>query len=365
MRCLHLLLVPGLLLWGQSSTLSAQVKKAPTSQALEIGGHNLEYWISQVPSKDQSQSETAIRMITLFGPERAYEGLPAILNRLRKHPFTLVDTSVVVNGAIAVGYILGNYRSAEPKVVKDAVIILKRFLSDNQSIVRYRAAQALGRIGFEAREAVPEMISVTKDRFAYETRQAAAIALGIIAYDRLNGPSRSVLNALYERLADNSHQVRLAAIQALTALGPPADPTLRIDLVKALDAAAHKEPEPNIKIWAHMAVMSVKGGPPEKERLEYIAHMLTNSEMVVRMAAAQALGTAGKDSKFAIPLLLKAATDHEPMVGAWSIWALGRIGPAAGEALPMLETVKADTNQPEILRNLAKDAIDMISAKKK
>ncbi len=118
-------------LLGLACFMFAEVSSAPLwsqgTQLSEVGGHTLEYWISQIPSKDQSKSEHAIKMVVSFGPDRAYLGVPAILDRLRKHtPQTPVDASVRVNGAIALGFILGNYKEADPKLVKDAVTILKQ-----------------------------------------------------------------------------------------------------------------------------------------------------------------------------------------------------------------------------------------------
>src|SRR5579863_9964303 len=95
-----------------------------------VAGRTLEYWISQIPSKDQSKSENAIRAVMEFGPDRAYQAVPVIMDRVRQHPGKQVDVSVRVNGAIALGYILGGYKGAEHKVVKDAIAVLRPFLKD-------------------------------------------------------------------------------------------------------------------------------------------------------------------------------------------------------------------------------------------
>ena len=330
-----------------------------------VAGRSLEYWISQIPSKDQSKSENAIRAVMEFGPDRAYQAVPVIVERLRHNsPGKQVDVSVRVNGAIALGYILGGYKGADHKVIKDAVSVLRRFLTDNQTIVRYRGAQALGRIGTDAKDTIPEVINVVKDPATWETRQAAAIALGQIALDEVHGPSLAVLNALYSALGDGSVQVRLAAIQALTRLGGPVNATLRLRLVRALDPVAYKDTEPTVKIWAHMAVMSITR-TVDKDRIDVIAQLMVHPDLAARAQAIQALGTIGKDAKITIPRLMKALNDPEPTVVGWAIWALGRMGPAASGALIELERIQTDMSQPETLRKLADEAVNEIKGKKK
>jgi len=363
MRRFHYFLLPLCLFVGQAS-LRSQGKNQTSGPAPEVGGKTMEYWIGQIHSKDQSKSETAIQTVLLFGPERAYQAVPAILDRLRKHTASApVDVSIRVNGVLALGIILGGIKDGNPKTIKDSVAIIRRFLTDNQSIIRFRATQALGRIGLDAKEAIPDIIPLVKDISTFENRQAACVTLGQISFDKINGPSLSVLNALYGALGDMSVQVRLAAVQSLYNLGAPVNPTARIGLLKALDPVSYKDPEPTVKIWAHMAVMWI-GRHVDKERVDAIAFMVSGSEAATRSQAIQALGSLGKDAKSAIPVLMKSLSDPDPMIVAWSAWALGRMGNAASGALPALERIKADTTQLESVRKIAEDAIDLITGKK-
>ena len=173
-----------------------------------------------------------------------------------------------------------------------------------------------------------------------------------------------MLTALYDRLRkDYSSQVRLASIRALTALGGPLDPKMRLGLVKALELVVHKDPEPSVRIWADMAVMSVLK-TVDKDRVDRIAAELKNTDATTRAEAAQALGTIGPDAKRAIPLLMKALSDTDGTVVAWVVYALGKMGPAARDALSMLERIKADPSQLEAQRKAAGEAIDQINGKK-
>jgi hypothetical protein len=369
MRWLSIAVLSVYLVVGRSSVLYSQEKK-PNTQITEVAGRSLEYWISVIPLKDQSNTENAIRAVMMFGPDRAYQAVPVILDRLRKHTAQApVDLSVRVNGVIALGYILGGYRDdkgqamTDPQHVKDAVIILKRFLADSQSILRYRAAQALGRIGPDAKSAIAEVINVTKDTTTFETRQAAAISLGQIAYDPVKGPSLAVLNALYARLGDGSVLVRLAAIQSLSWLGGPLDNKLRVSLVVHLNPVSLQDPEPSVRIWCNMAIMSITK-TIDKNRVDAIAKLLAHADVAARVQAAQALGTIGKDAKETIPALLTTLRDPDITVVGYAVWALGRMEHAAGGALQELERIKADTTQPEWLRKMAEEAIEHINGKK-
>src|SRR3954447_11812612 len=104
--CRPALVVLPLFLLGPLPSLHSQGKKQPSpdTATVEVAGKNLEHWIKLITSKDQSKSESAIRMVCLFSPDRAYQALPAILDRLKKHNPSArlkVDLSVRANGVIA------------------------------------------------------------------------------------------------------------------------------------------------------------------------------------------------------------------------------------------------------------------------
>lgn len=344
----------------------AQEKKSDTgTQITDIGGKTLEQWIKEIGSKDPSKRENAIRTVQFFGPDRAYQAIPAILEQLRKHsPSYPIDISVRVNAAISLGVILGGVKDAEPKHIKESVLLLKRLLADSQSIVRFRAAQALGRMGKEAKEAIPEIINVVKDTGTWETRQAAALALGFVAADDKIGPPLAVLNVLYSALNDSAVQVRLAAIQSLTFLGGPTDAKVRFNLLNALAPVAVKDTEPTVQIWANMAIMSITQ-KIDTAHLDPITKMLGHSEVAARVQAAQSIGTIGREAKAAIPALTKTLADPEAIVVYWCIWALGRMEKSAVAAEPALTQIAADANRPEAIKKAALESIDQINGKKK
>lgn len=340
-------------------------EKKDASLIRDIGGRTLDEWIKDINHKDPGRRATAMSTVLLFGPDRAYQALPAILEQLNKHTLSApLDVSVRVNGATALGLIIGSAKEPDPKHVKQAVTILERLCKDSQAIVKFRAVQALGRIGEDARGAINVVLPILRDTYTCEARQAAAITLGQIALDKVKGPPIKVLEELYKSLGDHSAQVRLAAIQSLTWLGAPGDAKAQNALVAALDPVAHKDPEPTVQIWAHMAVMSVTHDV-STARVGLICKMLGHAEVPIRMQAAQAIGTIGPKAKSCIPALMEALTDKDPGVIMVTIWALSRMEEDARRAVPALEKMSKDADMPEIIQLTAKEAIKHISGKKK
>jgi HEAT repeat protein len=165
-------------------------------------------------------------------------------------------------------------------------------------------------------------------------------------------------------LNDSAVQVRLASIQALTNLGGPTNPELRLGLFQALEPVAYKDADPSVRIWAHMAVMSITR-EVHKERVSAIAGVLKHEDFEARVQSALALGTIGRDAKAAIPALIDTLKDTQPAVVGWTMWALGKMEQSAAGALPALEKIKTDMAQPEFLRKIAEESIDQIGGKKK
>ncbi|MCS7046355.1 MAG: HEAT repeat domain-containing protein [Gemmataceae bacterium] len=343
---------------AQSGSSSIEKK-----EITEVGGRSFDQWLKDIGHKDPSRREAAIRAVMAFGPDKAYEAVPAMLAELRRQTIGgPSDTSVRVNLAIALGAILGakQEKDRDPKHVKEAVALLARLLSDSQGIVKFRAAQALTALEFEAISAVPELLPLLKDRLSYEVRQAGAAALGRIAFDRKIGVLPHVANALKDLLTDQAFQVRQTACQSLGALGPPGDPNVRLAVLRALEPVAKKDPEPTVQIWANVAVMRYAGKPSE-ENIAPIAQFLHKGDTAARMNAAQALGALGTAAKDTVPTLIAALDDVDPGVVGMAIWALGRM--ESGRALPALERVAANAKLPDELKKAARMTIDELKKK--
>ncbi len=353
-----------------SASLHAQEdskkEQLPSSvRVTRIEGKSIDDWVRLINSRDPSLAEHAIQTVAKFGPERGYQGVPSIINLLYKHTNSYpLDTGVRASGILTLGTILGGTES-DPKYIKKTVLLLIRSLQDREDIVRLRAAEALGQIGPEARSAIPQLLYTLKDRYSWQTRAAAAAALGRIASDNSDkkGASTTVLSALYDRLRDRSSQVRLAAIQALTWMGGPANPYQQAAMVKALLPVTQKDPNGMIRIWAHMAIMSIHHKVTD-EYVTPIAKMLREEkEVSVRVQAAKAIGTMGPKAKIAIPALIKALKDEEPEVIGWSAWALSRMEIWGKTAYPALEQVASNNGHPKLIRTVAENALLKLQGK--
>jgi len=344
-------------------------RKDKSSLIQELGGKTLEQWIKDISGKDRSKGEHAIHMVLLFPPEQAYSAVPALLGELNKHkPGYPIDLSIRVNCVIALGGILGATKDPSPAHVKEAVRLFTSMLTDSQSILRFRAAEALGRMGPEAHSAMTALIPIVKDGTTWEVRYAAAQALGLVSVDRekKEGPTLGALNALYYALTDSSARVRMAAIQSLTTVGRSANPEYKKGLLKQLEVVTQKDVDAGVQIWAHMAIMNISNDISET-RMAAIGKMLEHHEAAVRIQAATAIGVVAgafaKEARKQVPSLAAALKDKDIQVVGTCIVALARFGRTAQPALAALERVKGDMALPEALRKTAEEAIDVIQGK--
>src|SRR5262249_15960602 len=141
----------------------------------------------------------------------------------------------------------------------NAVNQLTLLLDSQQAIVRYHGALALGRVGRDAKSAIPALLNNIRNNQTWEIRKAAAGALGTIARpvkgDK-NPPERTVVGALRHHLVNGvCAQVRLEAIQSLLLLGPPTDKPTKLGLTQDLQKVVRTDRDKSIRVWAQVAWM--------------------------------------------------------------------------------------------------------------
>jgi HEAT repeat protein len=99
----------------------------------------------------------------------------------------------------------------DPRRVEHSVpSLIKTLKEDKDPNMRYWAAESLGKFGFDAQSAVPDLIAALKDE-SKMVRMGAAYALGEIR-------SAEAVPALQEATKDPEKEVRDAAVAALKQL---------------------------------------------------------------------------------------------------------------------------------------------------
>lgn len=361
--CLVVLFMAGV---AHAQSVGGPKAKEPTKPAVDavkVAGKTFGEWVKELQTKDPSKRETAIRAICSYPPETSVKAIPALLFELKKHGVsTPVDLSVRCNLCVALAEIFSSGEKVDAKYKAEAVALLRIQLRDTQEILKYRAATALGAMGPDAKAAIPDLMFTLRDFITWEARQAAAAALGMINSDSMNGPSPAVLKALYDVLHDPAYQVRLAAVQSLSTLGPAADEDSVDAYVAALTPIALKDPEPGLQIWARIAVIGATKDFGANNIAPITKH-LANADPGVRMQAVQALGALGPQAKASVGSLVTALNDADVGVQVSAMWALGRMETAAASALPALEKMVADPNQSDYMKRNAKDALKAIQGK--
>jgi HEAT repeat protein len=119
------------------------------------------------------------------------------------------------------------------------------------------------------------------------------------------------------------------------------------------------DPEETVREWATAALEGM-GAPAVEDQAALVAE-LASAQPDVAYWAATLLGRLGDEAAPSVDALAKATAEHPlPEVRQRAVWALGRIGPAAGNARPVLEQA-AQSSEPRLAR-LAQRALTQIGA---
>lgn len=173
---------------------------------------------------------------------RANEAVPALITALKDD----ADPDVRRNAVDALSGIRAEAGTELKPPVAALIVALKH---DPDSVVRESVLNALALLGFEARDAAPDVIAALKDDAEPGVRSAAASALFM-----LGSQEKGSVPALIAALNDDEYQVRVSAMDALALMGARAK-----DAVPALIAAL-KDDEPLIPKRAAYALASISQG---------------------------------------------------------------------------------------------------------
>ena len=211
---------------------------------------------------------------------------------------------------------LGNFRAM-------GVPPLMALLQNSDSEVRMAAAQALGKIGPEAKAAIPILATLLSSNSHVPiaatdpVQKAAATALGDIG--------EVDVSALAQLLKDSEDtEVWRAAIVVVLTTGPQAEAA-----APALRSLLKGENLPQIQLAALLGYIG-------KSAVPTFTQLLNDKDVVVRRRAAEILGFIGPEAKAAVPALVESLKDTDWETRWRATISLGHIGPNARAAVPAL-----------------------------
>ncbi len=334
--------------------------------------------LANLSSPDDGDRIRAAEALGQIGPP-ATEAVPALISTLKNR-----NANVTVTAATALGQI--------GQGGKEVVLALIVVLNDQDGFVRKSAAEALGKFGLEAEEAVPALIAALGDPDPTVSREAAD-ALG-----KLGPPASKAVPALITALMNPHPLVRESAIRALGMIGAAGTKAVP-DLINALrdtdvgvresaadtlgnlgELAGDAVPalvnlfeDAKVRSRAEAALQSI--GPARPSALPDLVAALSNPNPGVRSGAAGAIGNVVSPSAESIAALIIALGDKdrdvcskaeaalikigspaEPLlvgtlgnadqtIHVSSIRILGKLGPTAIKALPVLLDLLDDAIQ--------------------
>jgi HEAT repeat protein len=280
-------------------------------------------------------------------------------------------TKVAADGAIdeRVQAILALAAIGEPATAATPQLVAA--LESPDSSVRYVAAYALGQLRAKDGDAALEKASASEDQFL------ASVASWARA--RINPKDEALCTKAVERLetelSDESPALRQAAIEGLSGLADSMDEAGRQEFATRLIGSL-SDPVPAVGFAAGGSLIRLRGdavgaltealavpasrnaamellaeiGAEAAPAMDSIIAGLSDDDPVYRSNAAMAVAALGAEAKAAVPALEKIVGDEAaaPETRYASAYALGRIGPDAASAEPLL-------------RKLAESGDDMVA----
>jgi hypothetical protein len=184
-------------------------------------------------------------------------------------------------------------------------------------------------------------------RGGWQMRSADGILFGEDVFVLITVKGTRTLGELETELRDHSPYVRKKAVEALTAFGPQAAPTL-IQVLKS-------DGDAEVRTFAVAALAGIS--PLSNEAFHGILAALNDPDGAVKLVATEVLYAIGpKLGPEVVPVLVGALTDPNPTTQSMAIQLLGALGPAAKEAIPALRELVA--RQPN--NDLAKENLRVI-----
>ncbi|WP_083305350.1 HEAT repeat domain-containing protein [Moorena producens] len=225
---------------------------------------------------------------------------------------------------------------------KDQVIeIWLERLKDNESDVRTRAANVLGKLGNSSQTLVNGLLALLQDN-RYYVRSKAALALG-----RLGNSSQTLVNALLALLQDNESYVRRNAALALGILDNSSETVVNL-LLPLLQDNDSSVREQTAEVLRHL-------GNNSETVVKALLPLLQDNHSGVRSGAAKVLGRLDNSSETIVKALLPLLQDNRSDVGITAAFALVNLGNSSETVVNLLQELLQDPDAYHRLR--AADAL--------
>lgn len=268
-------------------------------------------------------------------PRSAKSAIPALLAATG-------DEKMEVRAAVAEA--LGKIASP---AAADVIAQLQKMLADPEPWVRGHAATALWNLDVPAATLLPTLIKIVAEYKVDPRREITQDIWGHNAAAKLIqkiGPeAEAAVPALIAALDSPQTGERLAAADALAAIGPAAAPAIE-RLSKSLrDTEGHSFPFAH-QAWfvSDQAALALrKIGPAARPVL--LAALVDKDERVRSLAAAQLAALPIDDAT--ITALRKLITDDKVPVRASAVFHLGTMGPGAKVAIPQIVPLLNDSGK--------------------
>jgi HEAT repeat protein/beta-lactamase regulating signal transducer with metallopeptidase domain len=293
-------------------------------EALRYGGKSFEQWRTELLTELKPAVRVdGMKALATFGANGyGAEATRAVLELMRGYDTNSSDPDD--RNVTAAAY------DAVRKIGDAAAPVLREGLRENNRNARRFAAWALSGNAAWAGGSAPELFAALRDRDSY-VRCDAVNALATI-----KPRPKGYLPALLERLKDEDTRVRNAAVASVGNLGPAA----RAAVPALIDIVDNDVPP--LRVSALQALTLIKA--EAKDLLPALTRAVQEPKRDVEMHAVLALAELGPSAAGAVPALTAALVRHLKVRDfngvAEIVEALGRIGPAARDAVPLLKQIE-------------------------
>lgn len=271
------------------------------------------------------------------------------------------------------------------------VAFIEKLLKHRDMEVRLCAARGLGKLGLQAKGAIPTLVTAFKDTAGKEARRAIIEVLALfgadakaalpvfidamsdqdlrvmasLAISKLGPDAKPAVPALSEALTDSNDEVRKNCLIALAKIGPDAR-----DAVPALKPLLRDRRSP-----LRMQVLATfeEIGPGASDAVNELIELLGESVQVERNGQLmlaynkdlhdKLTDVLGKIGKGAITPLHQALNNKHKLIRLGAVVALGKIGPEGKGAAQALNFLSQNDNDGDV-RNAAVIAYQKVIAKK-